>query len=84
MNLSQAEEIIYPDKAGITNLKRDFGAKGDGVTDDTAAIQKALNEKKGILYLPAGTYMISDTLRWGKGEKRTILQGNSGTRRSSS
>ena len=37
---------------------RDFGAKGDGVTDDTAAIQTALNclPAGGRLFFPAGTY----------------------------
>jgi len=47
---------------------RDFGAKGDGRADDTAAIQKAINaasaEGRGaIAYLPTGTYAITDTLR---------------------
>ena len=42
-----------------------FGAKGDGVTDDTEAIRNAvsyciLNSKK--LFFPYGTYVISDTL----------------------
>ena len=37
------------------NLKTDFGAKGDGVTDDTAALLKALDTvQKGAFLLPAG------------------------------
>jgi polygalacturonase len=38
-----------------------FGAAGDGVADDTAAIQAALNAKKagGSVYFPAGTYKIT-------------------------
>ncbi|MBA4536963.1 hypothetical protein H1Z61_07345 [Bacillus aquiflavi] len=40
---------------------KDFGAKGDGITDDTYAIQQALNQRKSV-YLPAGDYRISDTL----------------------
>lgn len=40
-----------------------FGAKGDGVTDDTQAIQKALTyletTKSHTLFFPAGTYCVS-------------------------
>ncbi|UBV44428.1 right-handed parallel beta-helix repeat-containing protein (plasmid) [Deinococcus taeanensis] len=35
-----------------------FGAKGDGVTDDTAALQKAATSGKSLLF-PAGTYLVS-------------------------
>jgi len=38
---------------------KDFGAVGDGVTDDTAAIQAALAVGGGI-YFPLGTYMAND------------------------
>jgi len=43
---------------------KDFGAVGDGVTDDTAAIQAAINASVGggTLLLPVGTYLVSDTL----------------------
>lgn len=39
---------------------RDFGAKGDGVTDDTAAFQRALNNRKldPNITVPAGVYVI--------------------------
>jgi hypothetical protein len=37
-----------------------FGARGDGVTDDTAAIQAAVDAGEGgTLYFPPGTYLIS-------------------------
>jgi hypothetical protein len=45
---------------------KDFGALGDGVTDDTAAIQLAINSTQaGVtgLYFPAGTYLVSSTLQ---------------------
>ena len=44
---------------------KDFGAKGDGVADDTAAIQKALDSLTGggVVNLPAGAYKITDSLR---------------------
>jgi len=38
---------------------RDFGAVGDGVADDTAAIQRAVDAKIGDVWLPRGTYRIS-------------------------
>jgi hypothetical protein len=37
---------------------RAFGAMGDGVTDDTAAIQEAINSGKKV-YIPIGTYSVS-------------------------
>lgn len=37
---------------------KDFGAKGDGTTDDTAAIQAALNSGAKRVIFPAGTYLI--------------------------
>lgn len=43
----------------------DFDIVGDGVTDDTAAIQSALDyakENGGELFLPEATYLISSTL----------------------
>ena len=43
---------------------KDFGAVGDGVTDDTAAIQAAINATAGgkLLYIPSGTYRISSQI----------------------
>ena len=38
-----------------------LGVKGDGHTDDTAALQRAIAEHP-VLYLPTGRYMLSDTL----------------------
>lgn len=48
-----------------TTCVTDFGAKGDGAADDTAAFQAALNaagDKGGIVFAPAGTYLIAGTL----------------------
>jgi sugar lactone lactonase YvrE len=39
-----------------------LGVKGDGVTDDTAAIQKAVAEHT-TLYIPTGRYLVTDTIR---------------------
>ena len=41
----------------------DFGAVGDGITDDTAAIQAAINLASGAnIYLPSGTYRVTAPL----------------------
>lgn len=60
----------------------DFGAIGDGVADDTTAIQAAIDAGHSI-YLPAGTYRITSTLTapsgtWlqGDGAGVTILAGD--------
>ncbi|MET3667644.1 glycosyl hydrolase family 28-related protein [Caulobacter sp. 1776] len=41
---------------------RTLGAKGDNATDDTAAIQKAIDTHR-VVYFPAGFYQVTDTLR---------------------
>lgn len=44
---------------------KDYGAVGDGTTDDTLAIQRAINyvmPTGGTIYFPAGTYKTTDTL----------------------
>lgn len=40
---------------------RSFGAKGDGETDDTAALRAAIAARK-VLYFPAGRYRVTGTL----------------------
>ena len=50
-----------PPIATWVNL-RSLGAKGDGKTDETALIQKAIAEHP-VLYIPSGRYVVSDTLR---------------------
>lgn len=68
---TNANVVIY-DPAGVnavsttvqTKLRetvsvKDFGAVGDGVADDTTAIQNAINAvvtTSGVVYFPAGTY----------------------------
>lgn len=50
--------------ADVINVK-DFGAKGDGVTDDKKAIQDFVDylaNKGGIGIIPTGTYLISNTI----------------------
>jgi len=68
---------------------RDFGAKGDGTTDDSAAIQKAINTVDGstgtrsggssltgapaVVYFPPGTYLLNTGL---KNIMGTVLMGD--------
>lgn len=49
---------------------RSFGAKGNGVADDTTAIQNAITAATaagGVTYFPKGTYVITSTLSFGSG-----------------
>jgi len=61
---------------------KDFGAVGDGVTDDTVAIQAALTSAKAV-YVPPGTYRIANTLTVGYGKslfgagQSSIIKGTS-------
>lgn len=59
-------EAPVPSK--VFDAKTDFGAKGDGKTDDTEAIQKAIDAarkygKDALAYLPPGYYVITRTLK---------------------
>jgi hypothetical protein len=48
--------------AGTWVNLRDLGAKGDGTTDDTEVLQKAIATHRTV-YLPSGFYAVRDTLR---------------------
>src|SRR5690349_15166834 len=53
---------IAPNISGALVNALALGAIGDGVTDDTAAIQSAINtaaSSQGVCYLPAGSYLVS-------------------------
>jgi Pectate lyase superfamily protein len=51
----------FENAAEWLNVKS-LGAMGDGVSDDTVAIQRALDTARAV-YLPLGRYLVSDTLR---------------------
>lgn len=50
------------DKAREVVSVKDFGAVGDGVADDTAAIQAAINSGKGAVIFPAGRYRVTSNI----------------------
>jgi hypothetical protein len=97
-SVNDAEQVSYiPPFTGsvATNVEAklaqyvsvmDFGAVGDGVTDDTAAIQAAIDAATNI-YIPTGTYIISDPglytkdgLRiYGDGKTKSILKKKNNT-----
>lgn len=41
----------------------DYGAVGDGVTDDSAAIQNAVNAGANEVFFPAGTYIVTEPIQ---------------------
>ncbi|MEK7468023.1 MAG: glycosyl hydrolase family 28-related protein [Planctomycetota bacterium] len=63
---------VYPVFANVKAAP--YSAKGDGAADDTAAIQKALDDcpEGKAVYLPAGTYRLTATLTITKG---IVLRG---------
>lgn len=44
------------------NTVRDFGAEGDGKTDDTEAFQQAVDSGRGVVRLPSGRYRLTKTI----------------------
>ena len=64
---TSSETFVGP-FASWADLKKNYGARGDGVSDDTAALQRALGElgqpgKSGTLFIPPGTYRVTATLQ---------------------
>lgn len=58
-------QVRIPGK--VFDVKRDFGAKGDNKTDDTAAIRKAIESARAhgngaIAYFPTGRYVVTEIL----------------------
>lgn len=63
-----------PDPATVLDVTS-FGAIGDGVTDNFSAVSSAinaLNGAQGVIYFPAGNYLIGSTLNL---PDSTILRG---------
>ena len=57
---------------------KDFGAVGDGVTDDTVAIQAAINSfpsGQGTIFFPKGIYLVTSTITVAQDRINLIGQG---------
>lgn len=55
------------------DIKRQYGAKGDGRSDDSKALQAALNDMtRGVLFFPAGTYILTSVFNI---RKPIVLRG---------
>ena len=69
--------VAYPvcEKLEQTVSVKDFGAVGDGVADDTAAIQTAINTGRAI-YIPAGTYLVSSLITIATDRQRIFGEKN--------
>ena len=71
MALTKAHNRMISD--ALVNVK-DYGAVGDGTTDDTAAIQAAVDTGKEVL-IPSGTFRITDTITFPSGMLMTFDEG---------
>lgn len=79
---AKAVSVVAPVQTlvGQVNVK-DYGAKGDGITDDTTAIQKTIDYVKmlggGTVYIPNGTYMINPGVKiWLRSKVNLSLSDN--------
>ena len=65
----------------VINVK-DFGANGDGATDDSTPIQNALDSISnpgGVLVFPPGIYIVNTPINWTLGERKIIGAGREAT-----
>lgn len=81
---------FFPVDSGIVDVTQPpYSAAGDGVTDDTLALQKAFDDfqaSRRPIYFPPGTYLVSNSLRfkpgvffgdnnvWGAGAEQTTIK----------
>jgi hypothetical protein len=78
---AHAQDLKLPADSGFINVV-DKGAKGDGITDSTEALQRIFGRHKHEpggaireIYLPNGIYRVCGTLKWG--DKKKDVRGQS-------
>lgn len=85
----QCGDQPIPEPAATFDLRKDFGAKGDGATDDTAAFAAAIAKagaagqpgRPAVILVPVGTYHVTGMLRFdrshvvirGEGMDKTLI-----------
>ncbi len=66
ISYTTTEQHGHPVRQRFARNVMEFGASGDGVTDDTAAFQKALDAVRasggGIVHVPAGHYLLAGSV----------------------
>jgi len=77
MALTKAHNRMVENAAA--NVK-DFGAVGDGTTDDTTAVQAALDSGSSVVYMPEGIYKVAEQLTcpanvsiYGDGKEKSVI-----------
>lgn len=75
------DNIVFPAAANVTDITQPpYNADNTGTVDVTAIIQAALNGSGNVVYLPNGTYLVSNTIVWpgsSSSQKRHTLVGQS-------
>ena len=61
--IEETPEIAWEQDMNQWVSVNDFGAKGDGTTDDTFSIQKALQSGKRVIYFQPGRYVINGQIK---------------------
>lgn len=71
---TQAEHDAHTDRRPSVSV-RSFGATGDGVTDDRAAVQAAIDSltNGGTVYFPPDTYLMDSSVRAKAGDNFNLV-----------
>jgi hypothetical protein len=84
-DLAEAVNGLVDLTENVVSVKQ-FGAKGDGVTDDTVAIQSAIDSGLGGVYFPRGIYIVSAPINikllrdvYGQGAELSVIKAKDGT-----